>query len=161
MLSSLAKTLSPLFCSYFNPSSASHLSGHEGLKKAVNDAKRNPFLIKTDIADYYASIHHFTLLDQCQHVIKDKRVMRLLWQSLNRVHVHQGIHRLIEHKSISRGCPLSPLFSTLYLPPLDQLAREHNIDYDCYIADVVFFFKKQHRLKKMLKSIYACIEGFT
>ena len=121
----------------------------------------NPFLIKTDIADYYASIHHFTLLDQCQHVIKDKRVMRLLWQSLNRVHIHQGIHRLIEHKSISRGCPLSPLFSDLYLLPLDQLAREHNIDYDRYMADVVFFFKKQHLLKKMLNSIYACIEGFT
>ena len=70
-----------------------HLKGNGGLKQAVQKVKAklktNRFVCKTDIADYYASIQHDVLLNQLRTKIKDNRVMRLLHQILNRVHVRQ------------------------------------------------------------------------
>jgi len=163
VLKAMKEVLQPIFCTQMNLTSAKHLKGYGGIKAAVGQvsryAKRNHFVIKTDIADYYQSIQHSRLLDQCSEVIKDKRVLRLLWQVMNRVHDRDGNYRLIEHQSIPRGCALSPLFGAIYLLPLDQLARYNKIDYVRYMDDIVFFFKTRHQLKNMLKKIYSCLDG--
>ena len=82
--------------------------------------------------------------------------LNVFWQVMNRVHDHDENHRLIEHQSILRGGSLSLLFSAIYLLPLDKFARKHHLDYVRYMADV-FFFKKRHQLKKIMKKIYACL----
>ena len=123
VLKAMKEVLQPIFCTQMNLTSAKHLKGYGGIKTAVEQVaryvKRNHFVIKTDIADYYESIQHSRLLDQCSEIIKDKRVLRLLYQIMNRVHDRGGNYRLIEHQSIPRGCVLSPLFGAIYLLPLN------------------------------------------
>ena len=159
VLKAMALVLTPLLTSHYDLSSATHLKGGGGVKGAVRQAQRSAlsrsFVFKTDIADYYASISHHKLHAQLCDAIADTRVQRLLWQVMNRVHVKGGSHRLIENKSIPRGCPLSPLFGALYLLPLDQLARDAKVSYGRYMDDFVIMCDKRHQLKKMIKRVYA------
>ena len=104
VIKALTEVLTPLFTANLNLSAATHLKDNGGLKKTVKAVKqkikKNRFVCKTDIADYYASIKHDVLLNQLRTKIKDNRVIRLLHQILNRVHVRHGVHRLIENKCI-------------------------------------------------------------
>jgi len=151
--------LTPIHTSHSDLSSATHLKGQGGLKGAVRQAHRGSlsrsFGFKTDITHYYASIPHYKLHTQLCDAVADTRVQRLLWQVMNRVHVKGGSHRLIENKSIPRGCPLSPLFGALYLLQLDQLARDAKVSYGRYMDDFVIMCDKRHQLKKMIKRVYA------
>ena len=163
VIKALAEVITPLFKSTLNLSAATHLQGNGGLKQAVQKVKAqlktHRFVCKTDIADYYASIKHNVLLNQLSTQIKDKRVLRLLYQILNRVHVRDGVHRLIEHKSIPRGCSLSPLLGALYLLPLDAWARKNKINYVRYMDDIVILTKKRYQLKRALKKVYKITEA--
>ena len=162
VIKALTEVLTPLVTGRLDLSAATHLKGNGGLKQTVQRVqkklKTNRFVCKTDIADYYASIKHDVLMQQLGSIIQDKRVMRLLYQLLNRVHVRNGTHRLIENKSIPRGCSLSPLLGALYLLPLDEWARNNKIDYVRYMDDVVILTKKRHHLKRALKSVYRITE---
>ena len=162
VLKAMAQVLTPLLNETMNLSAATHLKAHGGLKQAVIKtgqlSHNNNFVLKADIADYYASMQHHTLHSQlCEH-ITDLRVQRLLWQVMNRVHISCGNHRLIQNKSIPRGCPLSPLFAAIYLQPLDEFARKNNLDYVRYMDDFVFFTKSRHQLRRIVKGVYGVIK---
>jgi RNA-directed DNA polymerase len=162
VLKAMTLVLTPFMSQAMNLKAATHLKGNGGLKAAVRSTERfaqsNQFVIKTDIADYYASISHHRLHEMLCDVIHDRRVQRLLWQVMNRVHVTRGEHRLIEHKSIPRGCPISPLLGAIYLWPLDEMARKHQLSYVRYMDDIVIFSKTRHQLKRIIKGVYACLD---
>ena len=84
--------------------------------------------------------------------------MKLLQQILNRVHVRNGAHRLIENTSIPRSCSLSPLLAAIYLLPLDEWARKEKIDYVRYMDDIVILTKKRHQLRRAIKKVYSITE---
>ena len=66
-----------------------------------------------------------------------------------------GEHRLIENKSIPRGCSLSPLLGSSFIYSLSMNGRVKNkIDYVRYMDDVVILTKTRHQLKRALKSVY-------
>ena len=161
VLKAMAIVLTPILTKKMNLQAATHLKGHGGLKKAVATtqklAKKNTFVLKTDIGKYYESMQHHILQQQlCTH-ITDRRVIRMLWQVMNRVSVRDGNHRLIERKSIPRGCPLSPLFSAIYLQPLDEFARKNKLGYVRYMDDFVIFAKSRHQLRRIIKDVYRII----
>jgi RNA-directed DNA polymerase len=100
------------------------VKGHGGSKGAVKEVahaiqagagpllgsgnqSKYRFVVKSDIADFDASMHHATLLALCERRVKDPRVLGLLAQCMNRVEVHQGEHHLIDI-GVAKGCPLSP-----------------------------------------------------
>ena len=154
--------LTPLLTHKMNLQSAAHLKGHGGLKQAVVKtqqlSKNNDFVLKTDIANYYESMQHHTLHTQLGEHVHDKRVQRLLWQVMNRIHVWCGSHKQITNKSIPRGCPLSPLLAAIYLQPLDVLVKKHQLGYVRYMDDFVIFTKSRHKLKRILKQRLPCIK---
>ena len=85
VLKAMTIVLTPLLNTQIDLTAATHLKGHGGLKKAVTTtqylSKRNTFIIKTDIANYYESMNHHLLHSQlCEH-ISDKRVQRLFMAS--------------------------------------------------------------------------------
>lgn len=100
-----------------------HLKGHGGLKGAVRDVMNHlpkyKFFCKTDVASYYDSIDHYTLLMKLHDYIDDRRIMGYLWQFLNRCVEWGGLYEDIR-KGIPRGASLSPLLGTFYLLELDQ-----------------------------------------
>jgi len=52
---------------------------------------------------------------------------------------------------------LSPLFSALYLEPLDAYARQHQLKYVRFMDDVVFFTKNRYQLRSTIKNVYKII----
>ena len=158
VLSRLQEVLFPLCQQRFNLSSACHLKGQGGLKGAVKQAKRyaqrNRFVFKTDIANFYESIDHIIMQQQMNQAVKDQRVRRLVWDSMERLHVCNGEYRHVKTKGISRGCSLSPLMGAVYLTPLDAYAKENKLDYVRYMDDILFFTKTRHKLKKVIRDVY-------
>jgi RNA-directed DNA polymerase len=102
-----------------------HVKGHGGLKGAVKEVAHAikdsaqrlmsggyRYVVKSDIADFYASMDHATLLELCERRVKDARVLELLSQYMNRVEIHRGEHHLID-LGVAKGCPLSPLMGAI------------------------------------------------
>ncbi|NEP40306.1 MAG: hypothetical protein F6K25_05680 [Okeania sp. SIO2G4] len=65
-----------------------HLAGNGGLKGAVREVaahvEEHPFVFRTDVKGYYASINHGILMDIVGKYIQDDAVLRLLWGYLRR-----------------------------------------------------------------------------
>jgi hypothetical protein len=140
-----------------------HLKGNGGLKRGVNrvhDAIESGtfnFAVKSDIADFYASMPHDLLLKQCGKIIKDHRILAILQQYMNRVEVHQGDHNLIDI-GIAKGCPLSPLMGALMLKSLDKMAPP-GCTYARYMDDWIIFTKSRWQLKRVLKNMHEVVHG--
>ena len=164
VLKALALVLTPHVTKQIDLSAATHLKHHGGLKYALQQGAKHTqahlggYAFKTDIKDYYASINHRTLHDQCCRLIHDRRIQDLLWQVMNRVHVNRGHHRLIEWQSIPRGCPLSPLFAALYLQPLDAFMKKNHCAYVRYMDDFIIFSKTRHGLRRIKKQCYQILD---
>jgi len=133
-----------------------HLKDHGGLKGAVrqlgNTIKQYKYVIKSDVAKYYESMDHDIVLNHCNDFIKDKRVLTLIQQYLNRVEVFQGEHCLIE-KGIPRGCPLSPLMGAIMLKSLDGIAPK-DIFYARYVDDWVILTKTKRQCRRLVKKMH-------
>jgi len=77
------------------------------------------FVLKTDVASYYASIDHVKLLDRVAAVIPDRTVLNLVGQMCGRVSEGGGLY--FEHRrGIPLSCPLSPLLGAFFLNELDE-----------------------------------------
>ena len=162
VLKAMTYKLTPLFCQKMDLTQATHLKGNGGLKGAVRSATRYctqyKSVIKTDIAKYYESMDHHGLHDMlCEHV-SDPRVKRLLWQVLDRVHVYNGCYREIKRRGIPRGCPLSPLFSAIYLKSIDDWAKRHGVGYVRYMDDFVIFVNGRKNIRKRIKELYQLLK---
>jgi RNA-directed DNA polymerase len=148
-----------------------HVKGHGGLKGAVKEVAHaikagNPrlengssseyhFVVKSDIADYYVSMHHATLLALCAKRVKDPRVLELLSQYMNRVEVHRGEHHLID-LGVAKGCPLSPLMGALMLKSLDKMIPL-GCAYARFMDDWVILTRTRRQLRQVLKNMHAIV----
>ena len=161
VLKCMAWVLTPLLQKQCDLMQATHIKNHGGLKKAVRHAQsalnNHQYVYKTDIADFYGSMLHHVLHEQCCWFITDKRVQRLLMQMLNRVHVYKGRHLLIQQKSIPRSCPLSPLLGALYLSSIDHYAKKNKLTYSRYMDDFVFFTNNKYQLRRIIKDVYTLV----
>ncbi len=117
-----------------------HLAGRGGAKAAVravaDNLNGNPFVFRTDVKSYYASIDHDVLFRQLQRHVKDGRVLKLLWRYVHRLVVQDGRYREV-HRGIPLGCPLSPLVGALYLKALDDRMAETGLFYARFMDDFV------------------------
>ena len=99
-----------------------YVKGHGGAKAAVRQAARQlpaaRFVLKTDVASYYASIDHVKLMDRFAHVVSDRQVRILVGQMRGRV-VEQGGISFGHRRGSPLDCPLSPLLSAFFLGELD------------------------------------------
>jgi RNA-directed DNA polymerase len=161
VLKVLKNVLEPYLKSKMDLTAASHLKDHGGLKASVNKANKlsqhNKFIMKTDIAKFYASINHNKLGDILADYISDKRVLNLIMQYCNRCEIKNAAHYLVNTRSIPRGCPLSPLMGAVYLLPLDDFAKKNKLDYVRYMDDFIFFAKTRNKLRGIVKKVHKII----
>ena len=142
-----------------------HVAGHGGLKGAVRKVHEAlpayRFCFKTDIASYYYSMDHAYVMQGFAKYIKDKRILALIYQCLNRVEIYRAEHKLVD-KGICKGCSLSPLIASLYLLELDaEMAKSENkqrIAYVRYMDDFVVLAKTRHHLRQVIKTTYHVLE---
>ena len=128
-----------------------HLKNHGGAKHAVREVMehlpQHQFVMRTDVKSYYASIDHHLLLDMLARYVKDRFVLNLLGQYLQRCVDHGGLYREIR-KGISLGCPLSPIIAAFFLYALDNRMAQSNVFYVRFMDDVIILAKTRWKLRK-------------
>lgn len=134
-----------------------HLKGSGGSKKALREVKNNllryPFVIKSDVKSYYASIDHGIMMEKLHGVVRNKEVLRLIYQFLKRTVTFGGNYWTIE-RGISLGSPLSPLLGALYLRDLDERIKGTGCFYVRFMDDWVIMAKTRWQMKRALKIMY-------
>ena len=139
-----------------------HVMGHGGAKAAVRAVWRqlpnHPFVFKTDIQSYYASIDHHLLLEQLAKRVKERFILNLLWQYMHRVSTHGGLFR--EHQiGIPRGCVLSPLIGAFFLDCLDRQMQGLEIFYVRFMDDFIVLASTRWKLRRAIKVVNQFLHG--
>ncbi len=133
-----------------------HIEGRGGAKAAVRfiDAHRgdNPFVFRTDVKSYYASIDHDILLAILDRHVPDGRVLDLLRQYVRRTVYDGGLYEDVE-RGISLGCPLSPLMGAFYLKLLDERMEETGLPYARFMDDWVILAPSRWKLRAAIRLV--------
>ena len=133
-----------------------HLKGNGGVRGAVkkinNEISNHKFVVKSDVADFYKSMNHKILLAHCKKIIKDKRIIKILKQYMNRLEDVNGEYNLVS-EGISKGCPLSPLMGAIILESLDTEISE-NFTYARYMDDWVILTRTRGALRRIVKKMH-------
>ena len=144
------------------PKSCTHLKGHGGAKAAVRHVVENlkdrPFVFRSDVKQYYASIDHEILMDQLRDKIQDKIVLNLIWQYLGHTAYQDGIYRQIK-RGICLGCALSPIMGAVYLESLDRRMEKSGLFYVRFMDDWVVLAKTRWHLRRAIHVIRQALDA--
>ena len=163
LLKAIAMQVEPLLRKAFDLSSVAHIKDGGGLTGAIKKAKAfcrkgNPFIYKTDIADFYRSMDHDILLSKLSRVTNDARMMDLFRAYCERLEIVNGQYQLVKGTGIPKGCSLSPLLGAIYLSEVDGLGKAHRVKYVRYMDDLLFVSDKRWRIKRVIRKV---LEGET
>ena len=110
------------------------------------------YVIRTDVKAYYASIDHHLAINQLSVYIKDKALLNMLWQTMNRTAERGGLYKEIT-KGISRGCSLSPLIGAFFLHELDKGFEKDGLFYVRYMDDILILTKTRWKCRGAIKQL--------
>jgi hypothetical protein len=131
-----------------------HVKGHGGAKAAIRRVMRRlptaRFVLKTDVASYYASLDHVKLLDRLAAVIPDRTILNLVGQMLCRVSEGGGLYYEFR-RGIPLGCPLSPLLGAFFLAELDDRLEATGLFFVRFMDDVVVLAPTRWKLRRAVK----------
>ena len=133
-----------------------HVRGHGGLKGAINHCHQaipgHVFVLKSDVADFYASMDHEVLMSACRTLICDKSLLDLIAQYMTRLEITNGRYHALD-RGIIKGCPLSPLMGAIVLSALDR-AMPKACAYIRYMDDWVILTKTRGMLRRVIKIMH-------
>jgi RNA-directed DNA polymerase len=133
-----------------------HIKGHGGLKQTIVEVQSNlsdyPYVCKTDVKGFYASINQYLLMDMINETVADADLRHYLYQIMHRCVEYGGNYRDI-NQGISRGCPLSPILGALYLKALDDHFTDKNLYYVRYMDDILILTKTRWHNRKAVKQL--------
>ncbi len=84
--------------------------------------------------------------------VKDRGVLSLLWQSMQRSSERGGVMR-VHSRGIPLGSPLSPLLGAFFLAEVDRSLEGQRVFYVRYMDDLLVLAKTRWRLRKAVKAI--------
>lgn len=116
--------------------------GMKAIKKwMATDRKRTKYCAELDIHHFYQTLHPRVVMAQLCRIIKDKRVLRLCYETLA--------------DGVPIGCYCSQWFANAVLEPLDHIIREKlGIDhYVRYMDNLTLFCANKKRLHKAVREI--------
>ncbi|WP_439413251.1 reverse transcriptase domain-containing protein, partial [Enterobacter ludwigii] len=136
-----------------------HVRGHGGGKQSARRVHhhllntRSPFVFRTDIKGYYASIDKLRLYRQLTRQISCPILLSLLWQFLHYT-VENGGNFHTPRKGIPRASSLSPLLAAFHLYSIDDtLSRLPGIRYARYMDDFILIATTRHKLRRAVKCL--------
>lgn len=120
-----------------------------------------PFVCRTDIRGYYATIDKSRLYDQlCRHV-SHPVLLNLLWQFLH-YSVESGGNVHTPRKGISRGAALSPLLAAFHLYEVDCHfeKQQPRIRYARYMDDFLILAPSGWSLRRAVRDLNRFMEEY-
>ena len=130
-------------------------------KAAVRDVVAhlpgNPFVFRTDVKSYYASINHDVLLGQLREHIDDSRLLGLLEQYVRRTVVRDGLYEDVT-QGISLGCALSPVMAALYPERLDRRMEATGLFYARFMDDWVILAPSRWKLRRAIRTVQQTLD---
>ncbi|GHV19544.1 hypothetical protein FACS189494_01420 [Spirochaetia bacterium] len=121
---------------------------HAAVLYAFKNGKSNNLFLKLDVRKYFDSIDHAVLKQKLNRIIKDVRVLNLLFGIIDSYHNDTG-----------RGLPIgnltSQFFANLYLSGMDHYINEQQkpAAYVRYMDDFILWAGVKNELKGMYKKI--------
>jgi hypothetical protein len=133
-----------------------HLKGHGGLKEAIRSVHAHrgshPFVFKTDVQSYYASIDHHRLLACLAPHIPEPTILNLVGQYLKRRAERGGLVWEYQ-RGIPLGCPLSPLLGAVLLTRLDEHMTQGGVLYVRYMDDILVMTTRRWKLRRAIREV--------
>lgn len=113
----------------------------------------NPYILKADISNYFASIHHERLLAMLPRITSDRDVLWLFEQIV----LHNGATEC----GLPLGCLTSQWLANLYLDSLDHFVKDDMglRYYVRYMDDFVLIGPSKDWCRTALENIRAFVEG--
>ncbi len=148
----------PTFCDEsfgFRPGRSTHMA----MRRIWRQLKAgNSWVVDADIADFFGTLSHSTLVDLVAKRVADGKVLRLLWQFLE-----AGVLRDGQVEPTLTGVPqggvASPLLSNVYLHVFDEKMAEAGLALTRFADDWVITCKTRRDAERALTSARAVLEG--
>src|SRR6266568_4063779 len=134
-------------------------STHMAMRRIWRQLKAgNSWVVDADIADFFGTLSHSTLVDLVARRVADGKVLRLLWQFLE-----AGVLRDGQVEPTLTGVPqggvASPLLSNVYLHVFDEKMAEAGFALTRFADDWVITCKTRRDAERALASARAVLEG--
>ena len=158
----MVQILEPIFEPTFRDESFGFRPGrstHMAMRRIWRQLKAgNSWVVDADIADFFGTLSHSTLVDLVARRVADGKVLRLLWQFLE-----AGVLRDGQVEPTLTGVPqggvASPLLSNVYLHVFDEKMAEAGFALTRFADDWVITCKTRRDAERALTSARAVLEG--
>ena len=130
-------------------------AGNEVLQEHYAKYKTDGYILKCDIASYFASIDHAVLKQQLRKLIKDTDIRELLYRVIDSYETEGR-----PGKGLPFGNQSSVCFAIYYLDPLDRLAKEklRVKHYIRYMDDCLLIHPDKRFLQECLRQMRALLK---
>jgi len=158
----VVQVLEPIFEPTFRDESFGFRPGrstHMAMRRIWRQLKAgNTWIVDADIADFFGTLSHSTLVDLVAHRVADGKVLRLLRQFLE-----AGVLRDGQVEPTLTGVPqggvASPLLSNVYLHVFDQKMAEAGLALTRFADDWVITCTSRREAERALASARTVLEG--
>lgn len=128
--------------------------GHvRAIKRAMNEfqVKKNNWILRLDIDNYFDAINHDLLFQQVQKLIQDEEMVRLIALCIKMGVVNKSLKWNEIICGVPQGAILSPLLANLYLHSFDKFVTGKVNAYIRYADDFLILCEKREQAEKILK----------
>jgi nicotine oxidoreductase len=102
----------------YRPNKGAHTS-----IKSIRNWKGITWVIEGDIENFFGSINHKILINDLHNIIKDQRIINLVWKILKAGYVLEN-RLYIEKSGIPQGGKIPPILSNIYLDKFDRFVED-------------------------------------
>ena len=158
---SIAQVLSPIFEKTFSDNSFGfrlNRSAHDALKRSQEYMNEGyTWIVDIDLASYFDTVNHDTLIGLIYKEIKDIRVISLIRKYLNAGVMINGVVNTTT-LGVPQGGNLSPLLSNIMLNELDKELTKRGLKFVRYADDCNIYVKSKKAADRVMQSITRYIE---
>jgi RNA-directed DNA polymerase len=125
----------------------------DALRRVDDLLKRgNTWVVDADLKSYFDTIPHDQLMERVEEKIADGAVVALLKGYLKQ-DVMEAMQRWTPEGGTPQGAIVSPLFSNVYLDPLDHEMEKRGIEMVRYADDFVILSRSREEAEKALEMV--------
>jgi group II intron reverse transcriptase/maturase len=158
---SIKAALEPIFEAKFSEHSYGFRPGRSQ-RQAVEAAQRivstgKEFVVDIDLSKFFDRVQHDRLIYRLGLEVPDKRVLRLIGQTLRSGVMVEGV-RLSTEEGTTQGSPLSPLLSNVVLDELDKELERRGLEFCRFADDCNVFVGSEKAAERVMATVTKFIE---